>query len=1151
MSTLTPAAMRRQAVEIQRRAAEPGDSVWVVASAGTGKTRVLTDRSLRLLMGGCRPERLLCLTFTNAAAAEMANRIAENLAHWAVMDDRNLARALNDLLGRAPNDEERDLARRLFARVLDTPGGMRIMTIHAFCQSLLRRFPLEAGVVPHFELLDERRSGELLLEARDELLERAGEEEDTAFARALAHIGEQVNEQDFAELMGDIIRGRSRIEELLLRHGGLDATVAGLRARLGLRGDETWAAIMAAGVAEAAFDGTALRRAAEALLQGSEKTDQPRGRVITDWLAADNALRAAKFDAYQAAFFTQKGEILKSLATKKAETLLPDILEILRGEAERLLGLLARLKAAALVEATRALLTLGSDILRRYGQIKESQGALDYEDLILRSRELLRRPGVAPWVLFKLDGGIDHILVDEAQDTNPAQWEVIKALAEEFFTGEGASAARRTIFAVGDVKQSIFSFQGADPGALGKVRRHFAERLDAIGRQLEDVPLNISFRSTEAILRTVDAVFAQASAQAGVALDGRAIVHQAARVGQAGHIELWPLAEPIPREEAPEWRPPRERRAGDSPRERLARLIARRIDDMWRGGEILESRGRPVRPGDFLILVQHRDALVESLLREMKNRGIPVAGNDRMRLGEQLAVMDLIAFGQFLLLPDDDLNLAILLKSPLVGLDEEALFTLATERGERSLWAELQGRAEFVEAGTLLSEALARADYLPPYELYADLLGRLDGRRKLLARLGPDAADPIEEFMNLALAYEGEHLPSLQGFLHWLTREEIEIKRESEPGGPGLVRIMTVHGAKGLQAPIVFLPDTVYRSNRSPRLLWTGEEDGGSLIWSPRVGDDDPVAALARLVANAAREEEGRRLLYVALTRAEDRLYVCGWRGGNPPAADCWYETIRTGLAAVAEPTIFDFRTELGEAGWSGEGLIHREAQSGSSTTEEERHRGTRPVESPLEPWSRLLPRPEPQPSRPLSPSRLGEEPPVLSPLGETGDKRFRRGRLIHRLLQTLPDLPAGERPEAARRFLASRGSDISRVEQGEIASETLRLLTDPGFSALFGPGSRAEAPIVGELRGGLVISGQIDRLLVTPSEVLIVDYKTNRPAPHSVAEIPQPYLRQMAAYRAALGKIYPGKSIRCALLWTEGPRLMALPEGLLDGLSP
>ena len=396
---------------------------------------------------------------------------------------------------------------------------------------------------------------------------------------------------------------------MLLPYGGFDATLQALRIRLNLAAGETHESIRAAGVTDNVLDTANLRLATNALLAGG-KTDQERGQRIAGFLAANNVDRSIRLDLYAKAFLTDKGKIYTYLASAKAVKAFPAALTILQREADRVVTLLDRLRASDLLESTRALLTLAIEILRRYQEIKEANVALDYEDLILKSGDLLSRPGVAPWVLFKLDGGIDHILVDEAQDTNPAQWEVIKALAEEFFVGEGVSRAQRTIFAVGDVKQSIFSFQGADPGALGKVRAHFDARLAALSAELEDVPLTISFRSAAAVLQAVDAVFARDAARKGVALDGRVIEHQAARVGQAGRVELWPMAEPLPREEEAEWRPPRERRSGNSPRERLARLIARRIKAMIDGGEILESRGRSVRPGDFLVLVRHRDALV-------------------------------------------------------------------------------------------------------------------------------------------------------------------------------------------------------------------------------------------------------------------------------------------------------------------------------------------------------------------------------------------------------------------------------------------------------------------------------------------------------------------------------------------------------------
>jgi ATP-dependent helicase/nuclease subunit A len=1147
MSALTPAAVLERALAFQGRAADPAASVWVSASAGTGKTTVLTDRFLRLLLAKCPAERLLCLTFTKAAAAEMANRIAERLAFWATMEDDELSGALEEILERPANDEERELARSLFARVLDTPGGLRIMTIHAFCQALLRRFPLEAEVAPHFELLDERASEALMAEAREEMLRAASEED--SLARALAIVSARVNEQDFAELMSALIRARGRIENLIRRYDGLAGLATATEARLGLSAGEDEEKLLAAGLDDHAFDARGLRLAARALAAGSTKSDRPRGERIAAWLASGIEERILRLDDYLDVFLTE-GNIRCRLATRGALAEMPDLTAVLESEAQRLLALWQGLKAARLVESTGALVRLGAEMIEHYRRLKERRVLLDYEDLVLAACRLLQTPGIAPWVLFKLDGGIDHILVDEAQDTSPAQWKIIELLAEEFFVGESARPGPRTVFAVGDLKQSIFSFQGADPEAFLAMQRHFDGRLANLNSRLDVVPLTISFRSTEAVLATVDAVFAQDPAREGVSLDGQPIAHQAARLGQAGRVELWPPAAPLPREAEPEWRPPRERRPSDSPRERLAKLIARRIADMIKHEERLESRDRPVRAGDFLILVRHRDALVDALVRELKALDVPVAGIDRMRLTQQLAVMDLKAFGDFLLLPEDDFNLAVLLKSPLFGWSEEKLFTLSNGR-VGSLWSELQRRPEFAAECDLLAGFLARADYLPPYELYADLLGRLGGRRQLLARLGPESSEAIEEFLALALSFERAHPPSLQGFLQWLGRDEVEIKRESEPAGPNLVRIMTVHGAKGLQAPIVFLPDTFYRPTQAARLLWVDPGANELLLWSARIGDDDSVAAAARLRLKNQIAQEERRLLYVALTRAEDRLYICGWQGERGAGEGTWYQLIRDGLATCATPAAFDCRPELGDGGWSGEALIRSEPQRAAREPDAGRTRGTKPIDIALPPWMGAPAPADSLPQRPLAPSRLGEGPGVLAPLDGAGDARFRRGRAIHRLLQSLPDLPAVARPQSARRFLASRFGDLSPEAREEIAAEVLRLLSEPRFAALFGPGSRAEAPIVGEIGAGFAVSGQIDRLLVSERELLLVDFKTNRPAPQSPAETPEPYLRQMAAYRLALGKIFPGRSMRCALLWTEGPRLMELPQGLLEGYVP
>jgi ATP-dependent helicase/nuclease subunit A len=636
--------------------------------------------------------------------------------------------------------------------------------------------------------------------------------------------------------------------------------------------------------------------------------------------------------------------------------------------------------------------------------------------------------------------------------------------------------------------------------------------------------------------------------------------HEPARVGQAGLVELWPPVEPREVPELEPWSPPIERRSADSPRGRLARFVAHCIASMIAGGDLLESRGRPVEAGDFLILVRRRNELVEELVRELKQRGIAVAGVDRMVLAEQLAVMDLMALGHFLLLPDDELTLATILKSPFIGFTEEDLYDLAEPRGERNLWAELKQRAAeraaFARAHSYLSELLAEVDFRPPYELFADILGRRGGRQALLARLGLEAADAIDEFMNLALAFERSHVPSLQGFLHWLESGAVEIKRDLDQESRGQVRIMTVHGAKGLQAPIVILPDTMQTPRHTARILWMADGNGAALpLWSPRTGFDETRAGAARERQRLFDMREQSRLLYVALTRAEDRLYIGGWRGAQNAPDDCWYHLVHRGFTKIAEQFAFDCTEALGPEGWSGIGHRLLRPQLAAAEAPEGKGRAAPADVQALPAWYRRPAPEEPPGARPLTPSRPAQaEPAVRAPIGSDEGARFQRGLLIHRLLQILPDLQHQQRAAACRRFLARPVHALDENAQEEIAREVLRLLDEPQFAPLFAPGSRAEVPVAGmiEGRGGpLVLSGQIDRLVVTGSDVMILDYKSNRPPPQHETEVAELYLRQMAAYRAALSRVYPDRPVRCALLWTDGPRLMELSPELLAGYLP
>ena len=857
----------------QRRAYEREASVWVEASAGTGKTTVLTRRVLSLLLAKTAPSRILCLTFTKAAAAEMANRINDTLSRWATSADGALTEELAPLIGSMPDADQLDYARQLFARVLDAPGGITIATIHAFCQSLLRRFPLEAGVAPHFEVMDERSSAEALTAAREAVLTRAREERTSPLAEALAEAVQRTHEERFTELLAALAHERARLFECLTR--GFDEFARSLRRLLDLRPGETLDGILAEGCQTC--DEAALRAACAAMLASKAKSDKERGAIIGAWLASPDSRHAA-FDDYLCAFFTADGAgprftrpITVSLGREQ-----PAVQAAIEAEAERLQVIRQRRCAAEIYAATAAIARLGTAMLEEYERYKRSRALLDYDDLILKTRDLLRRSGIAPWVLFKLDGGLDHILVDEAQDTNPEQWEIVQLIAAEFFAGEGARDGARTVFAVGDAKQSIYSFQRADPAKFIAMRAHFERAAGAWWRR---VPLYVSFRSVAAVLAAVDAVFAGDPAKDGVALDGPIIRHIAKRQGDAGLVELWPPIEPEKLAPPAPWEPPLKQRGASEPRARLAQAIAARIKDWLDRGERLEAHDRPIRPSDVMVLVRRRGPFVGELVRHLKKRGVPVAGVDRMILTEQLAVEDLMALAQFLLLPEDDLTLASVLKGPLFGLSEDDLFQLAWRR-PGSLWAALREHREespnFAHAAKELEELLARVDFVPPYELFAEILSPRGGRKAILGRLGPEASDPLDELLAAALAYERAHGVSLQGFLHWLAEGAAEIKRDLDQGARDEVRILTVHGAKGLEAPIVFLPDTLQMPTKTAPILWhAGTRDAVAMPLWMVARDAPPRAAQVALdAAKRKRDQEYRRLLYVAMTRAKDDLHL-------------------------------------------------------------------------------------------------------------------------------------------------------------------------------------------------------------------------------------------------------------------------------------
>ncbi len=1115
--------------ERQARASDPQRSAFVAANAGSGKTHVLVQRVIRLLLGGTDPARILCLTFTKAAAANMATRVFDTLRRWTALDDTQLRAAMQETGAPAASDVDVAVARRLFAQAVETPGGLKVQTIHAFCTRLLQQFPVEADVPARFTVLDDRMQKEILDHAALSVLLQAADAPDSGLGAAFRTAMSAVADSTLLEVVNAAIARRDGLQRWIEREGGLQQALAGLARRLGLREGDSADAIEREIVEGPYLPAAQWAEAARIFTSGKTADNRQAERLR----AAMSLSGAQKVECYLSVFYTGKGEARAAPATKGLAAANPAFAARLSQEAKRLEGLCERRRAAAAQARTAALLTIVLAALERYRHEKERRGLLDYDDLIDKTLRMLSK--VSPsWVHYKLDRGIDHVLIDEAQDTSPRQWEIVEKLVSEFSAGKGARNVRRTVFAVGDEKQSIFSFQGAAPREFDRMRRHFEAAFDRPELGWSYIEFQHSFRSGVNVLGAVDAVFAARDVYLSVTADEGGIPpHMALRDTAPGEVELWNLIEPEETHEIEGWDAPFDALAQTSPQVALARRIARRIGRMLQQGR---------KAGDILVLVRQRGILFESIIRALKNAHLPVAGADRLNLTQHIAIEDLMALGDALLLDSDDLALAVSLKSPLFGFDDEALFRLAHDR-DGTLRAAL--RAKEPATGATIDRLAQEAVRMTPFSFYANLLNREGGRRRILARLGMEAADALDEFLNLALVYEARETPSLQGFLAWLRAAETEIKRDMDIARDE-IRVMTVHGAKGLEAPVVFLADTTTKpeGRHAPRLisLADGEEERGAqpFVWASAGRNDTAVLAAAREDHRRAERDEYRRLLYVAMTRAAQTLIVCGCTGKQRRSEGCWYDLVRDALGAA----LVEVETPDGPVFYFWKS---RPAERPAATPET----AALPAQAALPNW---ILRDAPQqalPVRAVAPSGWHDDDVAIPAADGRRARALARGTLVHRLLQSLPDIPRERRADAARRHLARAGPDFDTLEHEEIVAQVLAILDNPRFAELFADTSRAEVSVVGRTPAAdgtsVAVAGQIDRLAVTAQRVLIADYKTNRPAPARLEDVPRAYIRQLAHYRALLAAICPGRDIRAALIWTETAELMEIPSQMLD----
>jgi ATP-dependent helicase/nuclease subunit A len=1138
--------------DAQARASDPAASAFVSANAGSGKTHVLVQRVIRLLLAGVPPEKILCLTFTKAAAANMAERVFTTLGHWVTLDDDALDAAIRDAGIAHLTERLRKKARELFASALETPGGLKVQTIHALCTRLLQQFPFEANVPARFTVLDDRDQTEMMERASLGVMLDASRAPDSAIGRALLAAMANAADVTFKDVVRDACLSRDHFMAWTDAAGGAEAAAAQVSALLGIAANDS-----IEDIEREIVDGPHLPRShweeiARALDTGA-KTERDNADRLR---AALPAAGAAQVDEYLGLFLTDADRTpRKSVVTKNFVRDNPTIGSRFEAEASRLGPLIEKRRVVTTRDRTEALLHIAIAAAANYRREKLERGLLDYDDLIDKTLALLAS-GASAWVHYKLDRGVDHVLIDEAQDTSPRQWDIIAHIISEFTTGAGArDGAMRTMFAVGDEKQSIFSFQGAAPREFDARRGDLKKKFEDAELRFESIPFTYSFRSGPAILKSVDHVFRDETIYRSIHAEKAYPLHEALPDAGPSQIDLWELSVADDKQDIEGWRAPFDGVPVTSAEVKLSKRIQTEIRRLVTGGTMTGRLGnrRRLTYGDVLVLVRRRGNLFDAVIQALKHAGIPVAGADRLKLTEHIAIIDLMNLADALLLPQDDLALAVALKSPLFNLTEDELFTLAWNRRgslRDALTAHAAESGRFRDALDRLAECARRFRTDTPFAFYAWLLGGDNGRARILRRLGREANDALDEFLELALSYEKKAPASLQGFMAWLRSADTEVKRDMEISRDE-VRVMTVHGAKGLEAPVVIMADTTTSPSDTQRLRLIHLPHGNAgkvVVWAGRKADDPLCVASARNQMLEETEHEYRRLLYVAMTRAADRLIIGGCMPGNRGSVreNSWYDLIKRGLAN-SDLTFQEIP--------AGDGVVKSYWRAEDATPETEIALDIAAVAHPSLPeWLHTPATSGKIIGGPLRPSDPAEDQGRRVRNGESIQLRTRalmRGTLVHRLLQSLPDLATGRRREAALKYLARNAGGWSDADRMMLAEAVLALIGDARFGQVFGAGSRAEVGIVGRLerpgRLPALVSGQIDRLVVTPDEVLIVDFKTNQAPPNLPAEAPAGYLRQLALYRAVLQKLYPQLPVRAALLWTETPELMEIPAPALD----
>ncbi|MDA9231004.1 double-strand break repair helicase AddA [Rickettsiales bacterium] len=1127
-------------IKLQQQASNPKNSVFVAASAGSGKTKILTDRVLRLLLNDIRPNQILCLTFTKVAAFEMKNRIYKELSEWSIITESQLQDRIFNLTAQNCSKSLLKKARSLFVRVLDDSEGLKINTIHAFCQTLMAKFPIESNIKPNFSIIDSQKENKLLLQAKDMLLKEALENKN--LRKKIENIAVNLNEDDFLDVILELINQRSALESTIKKYHDLNNLNKQILLIFNSKDkDEDYIDdLIQKPDLTKNFNKEALLKIANLAKESDKKSDQNYYNLVTNYLQNPNK---DNFDNYLSIFLTKDKSIKKTIITsaiiKKDLNIKNDLLK----EAKRLQNICEEINAFTIANLSIDLLNITNKMLEFYQNLKNSNNYLDYNDLISKGSELLNNKEISQWVKYKLDGAISHILVDESQDTNHNQWQIIKAISDDFFDKNDEIGEERTIFIVGDEKQSIYSFQGADPSIFNDVFYYYSQKLEQNNSKMHNISLNNSFRSKKNILQLVDNIFKEQDYKKAISKIN-IVKHNPIKLDNMGKVELWPIIN-VKEDDANSNKDDFSWKINVKPveklnsKELLAKLIAKKIKNWLESEKIIYSENRIIEPKDIMILIKDRaNNLGNLIINNLQKEKIPVSGGDKFELSSHFLVKDLLLIAKFLLLPQDDLNLATLLKSPIIAISEEELFDVCQIKDRESIYLfqalKLSDNINIKKSLIFLDDV--QKYYLENqnqiYQLFLYILEYKNKKVEIIEYFKEESREIIHQFLNLCLNFENSEDFGLENFVIQLQNSSLKINIGSANSELNQVKISTIHSAKGLESKIIILADSFHNSQKiygtnSSRILWFKHNDIKIPIYK-----SDKNCALTDGIKNADKnlsKEEYLRLLYVSLTRAEDELYIAGF--GNKSDQNCWYNIIKNYGLQNAKSKDSDFSKILGIKSDEfteddkilyftdeNKNILNKNTENSSNDNKKYKIPEFLTKKAEIELFKNIS-----------YPSTIDKNQTISNDVNIVNDF----GNIIHKILELfIKKLRNNDASQKINTHLDNFYPKIDSKIRLELFRQISAISNNKVLDFIYCNKIETEIAVFYEENND-IISGKIDLLVIKDNEIIIIDYKSNKIIEKEIDKTANKYKKQLNIYRKIISNIYPDKIIKTAIIWT------------------